>query len=102
MKINFERSGGFAGLRTAATFDTESLPSEESRRLQEELERARFFDLPAKLDSPAGGADRFEYKITVEDKGRRHIVEFGEAAAPESLQPLIQRLSDLARSQRGQ
>jgi hypothetical protein len=65
------------------------------------VDAARFFDLPAVIASPTPGADRFQYKITVEAEGRRHTVEVGEAAVPGNLQPLIQRLITLARSARG-
>ncbi len=98
MKASFERTGGFAGLRMAVTIESESLAPEERSRLAENLASGRFFDLPAKLTSPPGGADRFQYRITVEEPGRKHTVEFGEAAAPEELQPLIQQLTRLARS----
>ena len=98
MKVFFERTGGFAGMRMAATIDAESLPPEEKSRLEQNLASARFFDLPAKLASPQGGADRFQYRIEVETPGQKHSVEFGEAAAPEELKPLIQQLTILARS----
>lgn len=98
MKIQFERSGGFAGMLLNTTIDSSDLPPEEARALQAELEAADFFNLPAKIDDRSRGADRFQYRITVEEKDRRHTVEFGEAAAPPNLQPLVERLSTLART----
>jgi emfourin len=100
MRIEFVRTGGFAGMHVAATVDTTKLPPDEARALQANVDAARFFDLPPTIASPAPGADRFQYKIAVEAEGRRHTVELGEAAVPESLQPLIQQLIALARSAR--
>jgi len=98
MKIYFERTGGFAGIRMAATVNTESLSPEQARELRDTLDAAAFFDLPARIESPALEADRFRYKLTVEAEGRRHTVEVGEAAVPEALRPLLQHLMAAARS----
>ncbi len=100
MRIHFERTGGFAGMRMTATVNTESLSSEEARDLHEMVEAAGFFDLPAVITTPTPGADRFHYKLTVEAEGRQHTVEMGEAAVPEALRPLLQRLTAMARSAR--
>ena len=100
MRIEFVRTGGFAGMRMASTVNTDSLSPDEARALRESVDAAHFFDLPSTLTSPTPGADRFQYKITVEAEGRRHTVELGEAAVPENLQPLIQRLTALARAAR--
>jgi hypothetical protein len=97
-RVDFERTGGFAGLRLAATVDRRRLPPEEAARLDGNLAAAGFFDLPEKIAPAPGGADRFHYRITVEEQGRKHTVEFGEASAPEALQPLIRQLTLLARS----
>ena len=101
MRIEFERAGGFAGMRMAVTVETETLSPEEARELQALLDAAHFFDLPAVMTAPARGADRFIYRLTVEREAQRHTVEMGEAAVPETLQPLVQRLTALARSARG-
>jgi hypothetical protein len=101
MRIEFERTGGFAGMRVAATIDTETLPPDEARAVREMVGAARFFDLPAKITSPTPGADQFQYRLTVEAEGRKHTVEVGDASAPEALQPLLRRLTLLARSPRG-
>ncbi len=100
MRIDFERSGGFAGMRMTTTVDTESLSSEETRELFELVEGAGFFELPAKISSESPGADRFQYKLTIEAEGRQHTVETGEAAVPEKLRALIQKLTMMARKAR--
>jgi len=35
MRIQFERTGGFAGMRVATTIDMESLSADEARELRE-------------------------------------------------------------------
>jgi hypothetical protein len=100
MRIDFERTGGFAGMRVTVTVNIESLSPEDAQDLREMVDGAEFFDLPEVITTPAPGADRFHYKLTVEDEEREHTVEMGEAAMPETLQPLIQRLTEVARSTR--
>ena len=102
MQINFERSGGFAGMRISTTIDTASLGSEETRELQNLIDTANFFALPAMITttSPAG-VDQFQYKLTIETDDRQHTVETGDASAPDTLLPLLQKLTRLARTKPG-
>jgi 3-hydroxyisobutyrate dehydrogenase-like beta-hydroxyacid dehydrogenase len=101
MRVDFERTGGFAGMRTTATIDTETLPPDEARALNELVDAAGFFNLPATISSPSPGADRFQYKITIVAGGRQHTVETSDAAVPETLSPLLRKLMVLARSAPG-
>jgi len=100
MRIHFARTGGFAGMRLASTIDSDALPMEEAQALQSELENARFFELPAQLSGTSGGADRFQYEITVEDGRRKHTIEASETGIPADVQPLVQHLERLARTSR--
>lgn len=100
MRIHFVRTGGFAGMRLESNIDSASLPQDEAQALKTELENAHFFALPDQLTAKVGGADRFQYEITVEDGGNRHSVQAGEAALPDTLQPLVQHLEMLARTRR--
>jgi hypothetical protein len=92
MHIHFERTGGFAGMRKVVSLDTESLLPEEGKTLQEMINAAGFFDLPAKFSAPKKGADYFQYSITVELEGKKHSVQVAETAVPDNLRPLIQYL----------
>ncbi len=100
LKVQWERTGGFAGMRMAGSIDSGSLSGEEARRLHQWVEAAGFFELPEELTGPAGGADRFLYTLTVEMDGRRHTVRTGEAAAPAALRSLIRWLTNAARARR--
>ena len=100
LKVQWERTGGFAGMRMAGSIDSGSLSDEEARRLRELVEAAGFFELPEELAGPGGGADRFLYTLTVEMDGRRHTVRTAEAAAPAALRSLIRWLTNAARARR--
>lgn len=110
MRIDYERTGGFAGMRLATTFDTDTLPADQAGTLQGLIAEAHFFDLPAQPSAPQlsapqspappQAADQFHYHVTIEAKGKRHTVDVGEAAASPALQALLQRLTLLARSAR--
>ncbi|TSA05263.1 MAG: hypothetical protein D4R81_00490 [Nitrospiraceae bacterium] len=97
MKIQFERTGGVAGLRLIATVHSDALAPEEARKVQAMVQEARFFDLPSTLSHAQPGADRFQYTVTVEIKGRRHTVEIADGAAPPRLRPLLDWLTAKAR-----
>jgi hypothetical protein len=98
MKISFKRSGGFAGMRLSFTIDTLSLTGGEGQILEDLVEKTGFFDMPPTLPSPPGSVDRFQYQIVVETSSKHHAIDVGEAALPDSLRPLIDQLTRLARS----
>lgn len=100
MRIHFVRTGGFAGMQLANTIDSEELPEDEVQALKSELDNARFFELPTYLSGGTGGADRFQYEITVDDGRQKHTVAAGESALPSNVQPLVQHLEQLARTSR--
>lgn len=100
MRIEFERTGGFAGMRVAATIDSQTLPEDKAQALKEMIEQAGFFDLPPRLVSPTPGMDQFQYRLTIESAERGiHTIETSDAAAPPQLQPLLRELTLLARGQ---
>ncbi len=99
MRIHFERTGGFAGMRLSTTVDSDELPEPQVEELEKVLQETSFFDLPDHLEQ-GGGADRFSYHITVEQEGRSHSVIAPESALNDALRHLVQFLEGLARSAR--
>src|SRR5512145_2042046 len=102
MRVHFERSGGFGGMRLSAELDTDQLQAtygatrvqralspEEARHLERLVESSDFFALPARTSSAARGADRLQYVITVENAGKRHSVHTMDEAATEALGALL-------------
>lgn len=98
MRIEMERTGGFAGMRVQTTIDTETLPPEQASELESLVETASFFEMPTGASTPPRGADSFYYRISIEAEGRKHTVETSDEVAPETLRPLLRRLTALARS----
>ena len=102
MRIYFERSGGFMGLRLVQTLDTAVLPEKEAQDLQEMISAASFFELPEQLSAPVLGVDQYQYKVVIEQAEQRHVVETTETTCPAELRPLLRRLTVLARLQQRQ
>ncbi len=100
MKVEFVRTGGVAGVRLTATLDTEMLPPEETDRLRRLIAAASFFEQPTSRQSPIREADRFQYRVTVEDGDRVKKVEMNESSVPEACRPLLDYLIDSARTAR--
>lgn len=97
MKVHFERTGGFAAFKLQASIDSESLPRSQAGKLSELLAKARFFELPSKLAAPSPGADRFQYKLTVESESEVRSVEASDGAIPPELRPLLDWLTRFVR-----
>lgn len=98
-KINYERTGGFMGRKVSMTIDLDDLPEEQAELLDDLLDEADFFELPADLTNPTM-PDSFTYNITISSEERQHSVRVSDATAPEDLRPLLEELSRQARMQR--
>ena len=94
VKIYFERTGGFAGMRASASFDTDKLPPNESEQLHDMCDNIDFFNLPSKSVPQSGAADLFRYKITIESKDGKHTVETTDTSMTPELESLVSFLSD--------
>ena len=93
MKINFEQEGGILGVNNNISINTDNLNTDEALKLQQLIDNAKFFELPAEsLERPLRGADYFEYKITIEERNRKHIVKTTDITMPPNLGPLIRYL----------
>ncbi len=100
MHIDFTRSGGFGGLLLKVSVDLEQLAAEEADLVQKLIDQAGFFELPARLEAAGQGADRFEYRVSITAQNRSNTVVMSETAVPDRVQPLIDRLTSMARSRR--
>ena len=93
MKVYFERSGGFAGMVSSTTVDTQTLPPSEAYEIQNLIKNSHFFDLPS-ISPPSskekkGAADYFAYKITVQNDEKEHTVQFNDINMQPKLKPLV-------------
>ncbi len=99
MRILFERTGGFAGIKMAKEIDTANLATEETNQLRRLIDEADFFHLPTPLTSKSPQPDRFRYRITIQDSNQEHTVVVSEQALAGTLKPLIDWL--MARLRQG-
>jgi len=79
--------------------ESAELPAAERDALEALVARARFFELPAGPGRPR--PDAFQYDLAIEHAGQRHVVCVHDPVEPEGLRPLLERLTALARSERG-
>jgi hypothetical protein len=97
MIIQFQQSGGVAGIRRPAlTIDTSTLPAAEAGQWHALVADAGFHELPDSAD-PGPTRDAFSYHVTVESDGRRHVVRTTDASAPPALRPLLDALRQAGR-----
>ena len=96
MKINFRRTGGLLGRQIESNLDLNEMPEEESQEIQRLVLETNFFNIPQNLIEPSKH-DEYEYAITVESGNSHHTVHTTDTSAPESLRPLLEKLSTLAK-----
>jgi hypothetical protein len=98
LRIDFQRTGGFAGLSMGTSVDVGELPPEEGSKLQqlvESLERSGADDSP-----PPGKPDRFQYEVTVtRGKESRRYCLAEQELSPEARE-LVKQLVERARAAR--
>lgn len=97
MKIEFVRSGGFAGIRLARTVDTAALPPTEAQKLENLVEGVGFFELPEIPQPPKAIPDSFTYRITVTSAAQTRAISVTENTMPAPLRPLVAYLTSLAK-----
>lgn len=100
MQIQFDRTGGFAGIRQLHTFSSDSLSAEDQQQLAALLNSANFFDLPSVIRAQGSSADQFQYKISIQTEQASHTIQFDESAMPSQLAPLLEWLKSAAASNR--
>jgi hypothetical protein len=95
LRIEFRRSGGFAGLTMGTQVDTAKLPPEEARvfeRLIESLEGSGAGDSP-----PAGKPDRFQYELTITRGDQSRRFQLAEQELTPETRELVNLLVERAR-----
>lgn len=95
-RIIFKRSGGIVGREINADIDLNELPDTESQGLMNLVTESNFFKIPQNLIGTST-PDEHEYTITVEAGNTHHTIQTSDLTAPESLRPLLEKLSALAR-----
>jgi hypothetical protein len=79
MKLAATKSGGFAGVREElGPIDDDALPDDLRAKIEQELERVGFSEMPSEPPRHTPIDDGFNYTITVTDGDRSHCVAFGD------------------------
>jgi len=97
MRIEFVRSGGFAGIRLARTLDTDSLPPDQADKLEHLVQEAGFFELPDIPQPNRVVPDSIMYQITVTAATQTRVFAVTENTMPAQLRPLLDYLTSLAK-----
>lgn len=97
-RINYRRTGGFLGREIESHIDLDEMPAEEALELERLLHETNFFKIPQNLIEPPT-PDEYEYTVTVEAGNTHHSIHTSDTTAPESLRPLLEKLSTLAREE---
>jgi hypothetical protein len=95
--INFKRSGGAMGKEVAMDFDLSSMPDNMAQRLHNLINETNFFEIPT-VDDLRAAKDEYEYVITVVAGNTIHTVRATDSSMPKSLPPLIEELTELAKT----
>lgn len=78
--------------------ESAELPDGEREALETLIAHARFFELPARPTGPTRSRpDAFQYDLAIETTGQRHAVCVHDPVEPETLRPLLECLTALAR-----
>jgi hypothetical protein len=97
-RINFKKTGGMLGREIESDIDLNETPAEESQELMRLLTETNFFKIPQNLIEPAT-PDEYEYTVTVEAGNTHHTIHTSDTNAPDSLRPLLEKLSNLANNE---
>lgn len=104
MRIEFSEEGGvayFPGLAKPISIDVEVMDSGEAEQLKQLVERARFYDLPPTLGSPAkGAADYRQYTLMIDDGSRKRTVRIKEPIEDPAVDELVQAVRKYVKAAR--
>lgn len=96
-KINFKRSGGILGQEMDTNIDLNEVPANETQEIMRLITDTNFFNIPQNLISHSS-PDEYEYTITIDAGNTHHTIHTTDSSAPESLRPLLDKLTQLARA----
>jgi hypothetical protein len=103
MRINYERSGGFANIQLSCHLNTESMPQDQAEELLKLVESSRVFDIQQNDVTPVEGGgppDVFSYRLSLLEGDRQKTLSFNDVTAPASLRPLLVVLQRIALEQK--
>jgi hypothetical protein len=94
IRIEVDRSGGFADRAVHAAIDTSSLPVDQAKEISDLVDRVDFAALAGRgpAQRHAGRPDRFQYDLTVRQAGSTYRLSLPESDLPAELKELLGRV----------
>ena len=89
MKIEIERSGGFAGLTKTITVDTEDLPSEMAGNIKKHLADTKSKSSSTVMSKKKRVADSYFYRISGQLGKKKQEIELNESDVDDELKFFI-------------
>jgi hypothetical protein len=90
VRVEFRRSGGFAGIDMTATVDASELPTEQAAMLAQLMTHGH---VTQEAGAAHGAADQFSYDVTLHDGQRTRTLHWTEADIPEEVKPVLASLT---------
>jgi len=87
--IWLQRSGGFAGMITEIEIDSKDLDTYEVEHLKTMINRSDIFNLAEPVTNSSIMPDQFQYKISMQQDGRKRELDLNEENVPDHLRNLI-------------
>lgn len=85
------------GQEVDINFNLAEMPANISQRLQNLITESNFFATPV-VNEALSRPDEFEYTVTIDAGNSIHTVRTTDTSMPESLRPLIEGLTELAKT----
>ncbi|MFJ7362818.1 protealysin inhibitor emfourin [Peribacillus frigoritolerans] len=96
MHIKFSCIGGFANLDLNFELDTDELPKEKNKELQNLMKTAELPNAAQSKMIKTQGFDSFSYQLDITDEKKKQSFSFTDTTAPEEVRPLLDYLRNLA------
>jgi emfourin len=87
--VEVKRTGGFGGLVTSRSFDSDSLPTDDARRLTDLVSGLDFEALRHQPESTRSVPDAFQYDIAISRGAENLRLRVRDPDVPAELRPLI-------------
>ena len=95
--INYRRTGGATGRDLSVNLDLNEMPGDASQLLHNLILESDFFKTPVQ-ETAMARPDEFDYTVTIERANATHTVHTTDTSMPEPLRPLIEALTQLAKT----
>lgn len=92
MRIDFERSGGFANLLLTCHLNTDGMPQDQAEELVNLVKSSGVLDLQQSDVAPAAGGgvpDVFMYQLSLSESGKLKTLSFNDLTVPATMLPLL-------------